>query len=367
MMKVGLPKEIKDQEFRVGLTPAGVKALVAAGHSVHVQRSAGLGSGFDDEQYLQVGARLTSADEAWNCDLIVKVKEPQEVEYGLLHGQILFTYLHLAGAPKALTERLLASRTTAVAYETVENGSGHLPLLAPMSAVAGSMAVSIGSYYLARFNGGKGVLLGNLLGHRHGKVIIIGDGVVGQHAARAATGIGATTYICGLHAERGVSLKREISPDLEFFVSDQSRIAHHLKDADLLVGAVLVHGARAQHVVTEAMVQRMQAGSVIVDVSIDQGGCIETSRPTTHSDPVFVRHGVIHYAVTNMPGAYPRSSTMALTHATLPYVLKIADGAVAALRADSALAQGVNTYDGNITCRPVADALSFMEHYRPFS
>ena len=333
---------------------------------MYVQHSAGLGSSFEDQQYQEAGAKLTDAAKAWNCDLVIKVKEPQESEYNFLRGQILFTYLHLAGAPKALTERLLVSKTTAVAYETVEDASGRLPLLAPMSAVAGSMAVTMGNYYLARFNGGKGVLLGELLGQRHGKVVIIGDGIVGQHAARAAVGMGAATYVCGLGVEQGTALKRHISPNLEFFISDASRIARHLEDADLVVGAVLVHGARAQHVVTEAMVERMQAGSVIVDVSIDQGGCVETSRPTTHSDPVFVRHGVIHYAVTNMPGAYPRSSTMALTRVTLPYVQKLAERAMAAVQADPALGRGLNTYNGRITCRAVADALSLSEYYRPF-
>jgi len=366
-MKIGLPKETKDQENRVALTPAGVRAIVSAGHRVCVQRAAGFGSGFSDAQFLEAGAELSSADDAWDSDLVLKVKEPQEFEYRFFRGQILFTYLHLAGAPKALTEHLLSSKTTGVAYETVEDGTGQLPLLSPMSAVAGSMAVIMGSYYLARFNGGKGVLLGNVLGHRHGKVMIVGDGVVGRHAARVAVGMGAETYICGLQPGRGVSLKREISAELEYFVSDERRIARHLEDTDLLVGAVLTHGARSPHVVTETMVQRMQPGSVIVDVSIDQGGCVETSRPTSHSDPVFVRHGVIHYAVTNMPGAYPRSSTMALTDATLPYVLQLADGGLAALRADPVFARGVNTYDGHISCRPVAEALSLISSFKPFA
>ncbi|MHB8453591.1 MAG: alanine dehydrogenase [Acidiferrobacterales bacterium] len=228
-MKVGVIKEIKDQENRIALTPVGARAIVAAGHRVHVQRTAGSGSGFHDEEFLAAGAEIVSADDAWNSDMVVKVKEPQEPEYHFLRGQIIFTYLHLAAAPRTLTERLLASNTTAVAYETVEDPAGRLVLLAPMSAVAGDMAITMGSYYLARINGGKGVLLGNVLGRRHGKVVIVGDGVVGQHAARAAVGLGARTYICGLFPAHEVSLKRTISQDLEFFVSDAPKIAHHFR------------------------------------------------------------------------------------------------------------------------------------------
>ncbi len=366
-MKIGVVREIKDQENRVALTPAGVRAMVLAGHCVRVQHLAGAGSGFGDEQYRDAGAELVSADEAWGSDLILKVKEPLESEYSFLQGQIVFAYLHLAGAPKLLTESLIASRTTAIAYETVEDEGGRLPLLAPMSAIAGAMSITVGNHYLARPSGGKGVLLGNMLGRSHGKVVVVGDGVVGQHAARAAAGIGTEVVVFGLDPRHAASVMQPISEQIRFLASDERRITQHLKDADLLVGAVLTHGARAPHVVTDAMVQHMEAGSVIIDVSIDQGGCIETSRPTSHSDPVFVRHGVIHYAVTNMPGVYPRSSTMVLTDATLPYVLRLAQGGVGALRADPALAKGVNTFGGYICCRPVAEALSLLRNFRSFN
>ncbi len=365
-MKVGVVREIKDQENRVALTPAGVRAMISAGHHVCVQLLAGAGSGFGDREYRESGAELVSAEEAWNCDLVLKVKEPLESEYRCLRGQIVFTYLHLAGAPRLLTESLLASKTTAVAYETVENEAGRLPLLAPMSAVAGAMSITVGNHYLSRPNGGKGVLLGNLLGRSHGKVVIIGDGVVGQHAARAAAGIGSEVVVFGLDPRKAASVLPAVSGQIRFLSSDEQRITQNLRDVDLLVGAVLAHGARAPHVVSEAMVQHMEPGSVIVDVSIDQGGCIETSRPTSHSDPVFLHHGVIHYAVTNMPGAYPRSSTMALTDATLPYALRLAQGGVDALRADPYFAKGLNTFDGHVRCKPVAEALSLLDNFRPF-
>ncbi len=366
-MRIGVPKEIKDNENRVALTPDGARHLLGAGHEVCVERGAGAGCGFSDRDYEEAGAALTSRDQAWNVELVVKVKEPLEAEYGLLRGQILFTYLHLAGVPEALTEALLASRTTAVAYETVEDSAGRLPLLAPMSAVAGSMAPIVGAYHLARFNGGRGMLLGRVLGQRYGRVIIVGDGVVGQHAAAVATAMGAEVSIFGLSEERGAELKERISPELSFVVSTTESLAAYVTGADLLVGAVLVEGARAPHLITEAMVRTMPQGSVIVDVSIDQGGCVETSRPTSHSKPTFVEHGVIHYCVTNMPGAYPRTSTFALTDATLPYVQCIATGGTAAFSDDRGLGHGVNTYAGHLTCAAVADALGWQERYRPLS
>jgi len=320
-MQVGVIKEIKDKEQRVALTPAGVKALHKAGHTVLVQAGAGLGSGFSDAQYCDAGAHIVAVEEAWNTDLVLKVKEPLAAEYHYLRKQILFTYLHLAGVPKTLTDTLLKQKTTAVAYETVENAQGRLPLLAPMSAIAGNMAITIGSYYLAKYNHGKGVQLGTVLGTRYGKVVIIGDGVVGQHAARTADGMGAQVFLGGIDSSKVLQLQKDISPALVFFESTPATLPHYLEDADLVVGAVLLHAAKAPHVVTEEMVQRMQPGSVIVDVSIDQGGCVATSRPTSHSDPVFEKYGVLHYCVTNMLGVYLVTSIMVLTSATLLYVL----------------------------------------------
>jgi alanine dehydrogenase len=269
--------------------------------------------------------------------------------------------------PKTLTETLLAQKTTAVAYETVEDAQGKLPLLAPMSAIAGNMAITVGSYYLATFNHGKGMQLGTVLGTCYGKVVIIGAGVVGQHAARTAVGLGTQVFLGGRHRHRETQLKQEISSSIHFFEANADSIAHHLEDADLVVGAILLRGAKAPHVVSEAMVTRMQPGSVIVDVSIDQGGCVATSRPTSHSDPVFEKHGVLHYCVTNMPGAYPRTSTLALTAATLPYVLHLAHQGIDALRADAGFGKGVNTYQGSVTSQPVAEALGLLAQYKPFA
>ena len=366
-MRVGVVKEIKDNENRVGLIPEGVSALVRAGHEVVAEHGAGLGCGFSDAEYEAAGAILGDAKAAWASDLVVKVKEPMEPEYARLGNQIVFTYLHLAGVSKALTTALLAAGTTAVAYETVEDADQRRPLLAPMSAVAGSMAPFMGAYYLAKFNRGSGMLLGRLLGRRYGKVVILGDGVVGQHAAQVAAGLGARVLIFGLHEARAEALKSTIFSEFEYVLSTPLNVERHLPDTDLLVGAVLVGGARAPHLVSAEMVKTMPEGSVIVDVSIDQGGCVETSRPTTHSDPVFIEHGVTHYCVTNMPGAYPKTSTFALTAATLPYVLKIAGDGVNALRQDADLARGVNTFRGRVTCESVADALGLDDLYRDFA
>ena len=365
-MNIGVPKEIKANEDRVALTPGGAQVLVQAGHSVLVQSDAGAGSGFSDDDYAAMGAHLVSATAAWKTDLVLKVKEPQEDEFQHLRDQMVFTYFHLAGVTPALTEALLDNRTTAIAYETVEDDKGKLPLLAPMSAVAGNMAVTMGNYHLARFNNGKGMLLSRIFSERYGKVVIIGDGVVGRHAARAADALGANVYLVGRHRERIPELEREISAELHYVLSEPDNIAAELRDADLAVGAVLRRGARAPHVVSEAMVRSMQPGSVIVDVSIDQGGCVETSHPTTHSTPVFEKHGVIHYCVANMPGAYPRLSTLALAKATLPYALKLADSGLDALRTDHAFARGVNTHDGYIACKAVAEALELIDRYTKF-
>lgn len=366
-MRVGVVKEIKDKEHRVALTPAGARALQQAGHTVLVQAGAGLGSGFADTQYLAAGARLVTVEQAWEADLVLKVKEPLASEYRYFQQHILFTYFHLAGVPKALTEALLRQKTTAVAYETVEDAHGQLPLLAPMSAIAGNMAVTIGSYYLAKFNHGKGVQLGTVLGTRYGNVVIIGDGVVGRHAARTAYGMGAQVCVGGRDRAREAQLKRDIAPDLGFFETTADNLSRYLAEADLVVGAVLVRAAKAPYVVTEAMVQGMQPGSVIVDVSIDQGGCVATSRPTSHSDPVFEQYGVIHYCVPNMPGAYPATSTMALTTATLPYVLQLAQHGLDALRTDPGFGKGVNTYQGYVTSQPVAEALGLLSQFKEFA
>jgi len=366
-MKVGVVKEIKEKENRVALTPTGVQALKRAGHKVLVQTGAGRGAGFADQDYLQAGAQLVSVESAWKTELVLKVKEPLAQEYQQLSGQMLFTYFHLSGVTPTLTEALLEHRTTAIAYETVEDGGGKLPLLAPMSAVAGNMAVTMGNYYLAAFNHGKGMLLSRIFAERHGKAVIIGDGVVGRHSARVADAMGAQVYLVGRHPERAPELQREISQDLHFVLSEADSIAAQLRDADLVVGAVLRRGARAPRLVSKTMVQSMQPGSVIVDVSIDQGGCVETSRPTTHSAPVYEKHGVIHYCVANMPGAYPRLSTIALTSATLPYILKLADNGLNALRAEPGFSKGVNTHNGDINCSAVAEALGLMDRFRAFA
>ncbi len=366
-MRIGVPKEIKDQEHRVALTPSGARALAAAGHQVVVQASAGEGSGFGDAEYGEAGASLGTAEQAWNAELVLKVKEPLESEVHHLRDQMLFTYLHLSGVRPALTEDLLGAGTTAIAYETVEDSRGALPLLAPMSAVAGNMAVVIGSYYLARFNGGRGMQLGTVLGESHGRVTVIGDGVVGRHAARSAGALGARVSLFGRHPERGPELEAQMTGEVHYRLSAPETIAEDVARADLVVGGVLLRGARATHVVTEAMVRGMQSGTVIVDVSIDQGGCVETSRPTSHSDPVFTTHGVTHYCVTNMPGAYPRTSTLALTGATLPYAMRLAERGLAALAEDPGFARGVNTFGGRLTCEAVADALGIRDRFERFA
>ena len=366
-MIVSVIKEIKDKENRVGLTPEGAGKLVAAGNKVLVEENAGLNSGFSNGEYKKAGAEIVPAGKAWSADLVVKVKEPLESEYKFLkENQIVFTYFHLAGATKTLAGALLKNKTTAIAYETVEDEKGRLPLLAPMSAVAGNMSVTIGSYYLAKFNNGRGMQLGSVLGKKYGKAVVIGDGVVGKHAAKNAYGMGSNVYLFSRHEGRFNSLKKEIGADINCALSTKDNIAKHVKDADLVIGAVLLPGAKAPYVVTEEMVKTMQPGSVIVDVSIDQGGCIETSRPTKHSDPVFVKHGVIHYCVTNMPGAYPRTSTIALTAATLPYAVKLAEKGIMALKEDKGLAKGLNTYNGFITYKPVAEALGMMDKFKDF-
>src|SRR3989338_3458467 len=364
-MNIGVVREIKDKENRVALTPEGAKKLVDSGHTALVENNAGLNSGFANEEYQNAGAEIVDTSAAWSADIVVKVKEPLEQEYKFLReNQIVFTYFHLAGVTRNLTDALLKNGTTAIAYETVEDSYNRLPLLAPMSAVAGNMAVQVGSYYLAKFNNGKGTLIGEVLGHFYGEVVIIGDGVVGRHAAKTSYGMGANAYLFGRHEERMDHLREFIGRKAHVLLSTPENISEHIKDADLVIGAVLLPGAKAPRVVTEEMVKTMQPGSVIVDVSIDQGGCIETSRPTKHSDPVYEKYGVTHYCVTNMPGAYPRTSTLALTNATLTYVLKLADKGINALKEDKGFAKGLNTYNGHITYKPVAEALGMMGRFR---
>jgi len=365
-MQIGVPKEIKDRENRVAVTPSGVSQLIAAGHFVKIEQSAGLGAGFLDADYESAGAVLVSAKNAWQSELVIKVKEPMEQEYGFLGEQILFTFLHLAGVAPSLTKQLLKKRTTAIAYETVENELGRLPLLAPMSAIAGNTAVIMGNYHLASSNGGRGTQLGQVFGHPHGKVLVVGDGVVGVHAAKAAAGLGARVTIVGIDAANEVLLKQEISPQINFQLSTPDNLTREIAEADLVIGAVLLPGAKAPDVINREMVKLMQPGTVIVDVSIDQGGCVETARPTSHSDPVYIEHGVIHYCVTNMPAAYPRTATEALTTATLPFVKMLAAEGVDALRKRAHFALGLNTYRGHITCQAVAESLGMMKQYRAF-
>jgi len=364
-MRVGVVKEIKDKENRIALTPDGAKQLVAAGNEVIIENNGGINSGFSNEEYEKVGAKMVTTEEAWNADLVMKVKEPEEPEYKFLNDKhIVFTYLHLAGVTKTLTDALIAQKTTSVAYETIEDSNGKLPLLAPMSAVAGNMAATVGSYYLAKFNNGRGMQLGTVLGTKFGKVVVLGDGVVGKHSAKSAYGLGAKVYLFSRHEDRFDSLKSEIGSGLNCVLSTPENISEHVKDADLVVGGVLLHGAKAPWIVTEEMVKTMNPGSVIVDVSIDQGGCIETSKPTSHSNPIYTVHGVTHYCVTNMPGAYPRTSTIALTNATLPYALKLAEKGLEAAKEDLGLAKGVNTHKGFITYKPVADDLGMSDKYK---
>jgi alanine dehydrogenase len=364
-MKIGIPKEIKDQEGRVALTPAAVGQLVSAGHEVTVETGAGSGSGFTDAEYLAAGASLGTAEQAWDRELVIKVKEPLPQEYAYLRQQMLFTFLHLAGVPKSLTETLLERGTTGIAYETVEDDRGGLPLLKPMSAIAGNMAALIGAYYLARPHGGKGVQLGRIQGTRHGRVLVIGDGIVGYHAASSAHGLGAEVVMLGLDAPKGAAYRQALGEGFTFLPSSPDEITRQLPETDLLVGAVLRRGAKADYVVSADQIRSLRPGSVVVDVSIDQGGCIATSHPTSHSHPIYVVDGVTHYCVTNMPGAFPRTATLALTDAVLPYALKLADHGLDALRQDPGFAKGFNTFQGQLTLQPAAAALDLLDRYQP--
>lgn len=356
-MRVGVPKEIKEWEFRVGLTPAGVKALTDAGHEVVVEQGAGEGSGIADGEYVRAGARIGTREEAWSADLVVKVKEPRREEYRYFReNMILFTYLHLA-ADRALTEALLDSGITAVAYETIQLDGGGLPLLAPMSEVAGRMAVQVGARFLEKPHGGVGVLLGGVPGVPPARVVIVGGGTVGTQAAKMAAGLGADVTIFDIDGTRLRALDDLFGGRVKTVMSNAYNLAEAVRTADLVIGAVLIPGARAPKLVTREMVVQMRPGSVIVDVAVDQGGCVETAdRVTTHDDPAYVVHGVVHYAVANMPGAVPRTSTFALTNATLPYVLKLATGGVQAALEDRPLLRGINVAGGRVTCRGVAEA-----------
>jgi alanine dehydrogenase len=342
-MEIGVPKEIKDQEFRVGLSPDSVRVLVEVGHTVWVETGAGIGAGFTDADYQQAGAQIGSAAQIWQQALIVKVKEPLAAEYDSLQKeQILFTYLHLA-ADRPLTERLIEAGTTAIAYETVElPGKKTLPLLTPMSIIAGRLSVQFGARFLERQQGGRGVLLGGVPGVRPGRVVILGGGVVGTEAARMAIGMGAQVQILDVNVDRLSYLETLFGARVELLYSSSSQIEAAVPQADLLIGAVLVLARRAPMLVSRQLVQRMQPGSVIVDVAVDQGGCIETVRPTSHTQPTYVEEGVVHYGVPNMPGAVPWTATQALNNSTLPYVLKLANDGLKALEMDGVLASGLN-------------------------
>lgn len=357
-MIVGLPKEVKDNEFRVGLVPATVKALTNDGSTVLVQTKAGDGSGITDQEYVTAGAEIVgSAEEVWSrAEMVVKVKEPIASEYGFLReGLILFTYLHLAPA-RELTRALLDGGVIGVAYETITNDQGHLPLLTPMSEVAGRMSIQVGATYLEKINGGRGVLLGGVPGVAPGRVTIIGGGVVGTNAAKIAVGFGASVIIIDRDLERLRYLDDIFGSRIRTLSSNPYTIAESVAASDLVVGAVLVPGAAAPKLVTREMLRDMPRGSVIVDVAVDQGGCIETTKATTHSEPTYYVENVLHYGVTNMPGAVPRTSTFGLTNATMPFALRLARyGAVEAFKRDPHLKRGVNTFKGKVTYKAVAD------------
>jgi alanine dehydrogenase len=357
-MRIGVPTEIKDNEYRVGMTPAGVRDLTSDGHEVLVQKGAGNGSGFSDDEYAAAGAKiLPDADAVYaQADMIVKVKEPIEADLKRLKdGQLLFTYLHLAPVPD-LTETLLKKKIIGIAYETItDERKRSLPLLTPMSEVAGRMSVHVGAYYLHKPLGGRGVLLGGVPGVLPGDVVILGGGVVGTNAAKMAVGLGARVTILDVSLDRLRQLDDIFRGELQTLASSKAHLEDAVRRADLLIGGVLIPGAAAPKLVTRAMVGEMKKGSVIVDVAIDQGGCVETAHPTTHSNPVYEVDGVVHYCVANMPGAVPRTSTIALTNATLPYTRLLANrGFERAVRENSGLAEGVNVYKGEITYEAVA-------------
>jgi len=356
-MKIGVPKEIKNNENRVALTPAGVYSLVESGHEVVVETAAGTGSFFTDEDYVEAGGKIVAtAKEAWDAEMVMKVKEPLSSEYGFFkEGLILFTYLHLAPEPE-LTKALLDNKVVGIAYETVQLDDGFLPLLSPMSEVAGRMATQIGAQYLQRTNGGKGILLAGVPGVQKGKVTIIGGGQAGTNAAKMAVGLGAEVTILDLNPIRLQQLDDLFGNTVQTLMSTPFNIDESVKGSDLVIGAVLIPGAKAPKLVSEEVVKEMNPGSVVIDIAIDQGGIFETTdRITTHDDPTYVKHDVVHYAVANMPGAVPRTSTMALNNATIPYALQIANkGYVEAVKQNAALYKGINTLNGYVTFEAVA-------------
>lgn len=358
-MRIGVPKELKNREYRVGMTPASVRAYVNAGHEVAVESGAGAGIGFADSDYAGAGAAIVrTAAEVWQSEMIVKVKEPLPEEYGYFReGLVLYTYLHLAAEPE-LTKALVEGGVTAVAYETIQLDDGSLPLLSPMSEVAGRMSVQIGAGLLEKRGGGKGILLAGVPGVAPGRVTIVGGGIVGANAARIALGMGAEVTVLDINPERLRQLDDRFEGRVRTLMSNADNLGEAVRRCDLLIGAVLIPGARAPRLVTDEMVRAMEAGSVIVDVAVDQGGSIETvDRITTHDDPIYLKHGVLHYAVANMPGAVARTSTLALTNATTPYGLRLADGTLHdAVSRNRALACGVNVASGRVVCRGVAEA-----------
>lgn len=356
-MKVGIPKELKNQEERVGSTPDGVVGLVKAGHTVLVEKNAGIGSGYTDQQYIDAGATIADVADVWDSDMIIKVKEPIETEYKYFkEGQIIYTYLHLA-ANKKLTDALLASKTTGIAYETMVGPNGGLPLLFPMSEIAGRMAVQVGANFLEEPHQGKGLLLSGVPGVKKGKVTIIGGGTVGVNAAKIAIGMGAEVTLLDINPQRLVEIEDIFDGKIQTLMSNTQNIAKCVKESDLVVGAVLIPGAATPKLVTEEMIASMEPGSVVVDIPIDQGGLFETSvKATTHEDPVYMSHGVVHYTVANIPGAVPKTATQALSGVTMPYAVEIASQGIAAIE-NKTIKTGVNTYQGNLTEKAVADSL----------
>ncbi len=361
-MDIGVPRELKDNENRVGITPEGVERLVGEGHNIKVEEEAGEGSGISDQDYLDAGAEIVDQEDAWDSEMVMKVKEPLEQEYNFLEDQIVFTYFHLA-AEKDLTEKLLETDVKAIAYETVEE-DGRLPLLEPMSQVAGRMAPLIGSYYQTKHNKGRGKLPAGLPGVEPAEVAVLGGGTVGKNAAKVAAGIGCDVTVIELNQQRMAKLEDILPQNVNTKLSNRANIRSVLKDSDIVVGAVLLPGAAAPKLIKEEDVKEMKEGSVLVDVAVDQGGISETTRPTSHSEPTYVEHGVVHYAVTNMPGAFANTATYGLTNATLPYAVELANkGWKKACDDNSALRKGLNVVNGKLVEKHVADAFD-LEHMK---
>ncbi|MGR3742350.1 alanine dehydrogenase [Companilactobacillus sp. DQM5] len=364
-MIIGVPKEIKNEEERVGSTPAGVSNLVKAGHEVRVQSGAGIGSGYSDSDYESVGAKIVSVDEAWASDMVIKVKEPLEEEYHYFRDDlIIYTYLHLAADPK-LTDALLNAKTTGIAYETMVGRDGGLPLLVPMSEIAGRMSVQLGSHFLEQNHGGKGIVLAGVPGVKRGEVVVIGGGTVGVNAAKIAVGMGANVTLLDINAKRLAEIEDIFDGKVQTLMSNTHNIATAVKKADLVIGAVLIPGAAAPKLVSEEMIKSMEAGSVVVDIPIDQGGIFETStKITSHDDPTFVVHDVVHYTVPNIPGAVPKTATEALSAATNMYAIQIANKGLKEAAKNNTVLTGINTFNGKLTNQAVAESLNI--EYEPF-